>query len=214
MPPNFFQGEGTRKCSYKLIFEPFRNICLRIVDLYIQTQMAAYKKKPLKFCFLYRVWQANFHFWIWNAIWKRKLACRILYINVIFIDELDLLAACKKVLHLCRLWQNFRIKSICGKKFSISILYIFCTHYTQRCKFSVDILWFATDKPTHSLLTATLINTVNIIKYMKTENFYVYIPLLSIKAKETNIITIHTKSIFWILSSHYCCSCVHGNMTK
>jgi hypothetical protein len=23
--------------------------------------------------------QANFLFWIWNAIWKRKLACRTLY---------------------------------------------------------------------------------------------------------------------------------------
>jgi hypothetical protein len=28
---------------------------------------------------LYRVRQANFLFWIWNAIWKRKLACRTLY---------------------------------------------------------------------------------------------------------------------------------------
>jgi hypothetical protein len=27
----------------------------------------------------YRVRQANFLFWIWNAIWKRKLACRTLY---------------------------------------------------------------------------------------------------------------------------------------
>jgi hypothetical protein len=29
----------------------------------------------------YRMWQTNFLFWIWNAIWKRKLACRILYIH-------------------------------------------------------------------------------------------------------------------------------------
>jgi hypothetical protein len=30
---------------------------------------------------LYRVRQANFLFWIWNAIWKRKLTCRTLYNN-------------------------------------------------------------------------------------------------------------------------------------
>jgi hypothetical protein len=33
-------------------------------------------------CFMYRR-QANFLFWIWNAIWKRKLACRTLYMQYI-----------------------------------------------------------------------------------------------------------------------------------
>jgi hypothetical protein len=29
----------------------------------------------------YRVWQVNFLFWIWNAIWKRKLVCHTLYLD-------------------------------------------------------------------------------------------------------------------------------------
>jgi hypothetical protein len=42
------------------------------------------------------VQQANFLFWIWNAIWKRKLACRTLYIQthslIIFSKNFLLLA--------------------------------------------------------------------------------------------------------------------------
>jgi hypothetical protein len=46
--------------------------------------------QPVNGQVLYRVRQANFLFWIWNAIWKRKLACRTLYEYIHIKKEVSL----------------------------------------------------------------------------------------------------------------------------
>jgi hypothetical protein len=63
-------------------------------------------------CTLYRVRQVNFLFWIWNAIWKRKLSCRTLY--KIFFPNDDFISNTTLLILWCKKYIIF-IVFICVK---------------------------------------------------------------------------------------------------